>query len=169
MGEVIEPFHYILLLDTEVREDEVARDLQQCMGVVVEKDVSRRRPNYTFHGSKIAGDLKRDHIYTDEGIGPPCQSYRYAAGIYVREESEDDAYARIHSGCVCLHARGIYRLSLIGPRDDEVLRLDGEGAGPRRRYPSPCTVTAIYAHPVAAVNNDMFTEDVRAGLVALGV
>jgi hypothetical protein len=165
MGIALDEFYYALLLDTEEDADDVASDVRDCLSVIVEKIFPCRRPGYDIRGSRVSGELERDHQYQDEG-GVPNQSYRYRMWICRRMEKEEDALSLMNAAALCLHARGVYRLALIDPHGRVVLRLDSEGAGPPRRYPSPGTRTILHAHPIIAVGEDTFTEEVRCALVA---
>ena len=165
MGIALDEFYYALLLDTEEDADDVASDVRDCLSVIVEKIFPCRRPGYDIRGSRVSGELERDHQYQDEG-GVPNQSYRYRMWICRRMEKEEDALSLMNAAALCLHARGVYRLALIDPHGRVVLRLDSEGAGPPRRYPSPGTRTILHAHPVIAFRKAPYIEDVRCALVA---
>ena len=165
MGIALDEFYYALLLDTEEDADDVASDVRDCLSVIVEKIFPCRRPGYDIRGSRVSGELERDHQYQDEG-GVPNQSYRYRMWICRRMEKEEDALSLMNAAVLCLHARGVYRLALIDPHERVVLRLNSEGAGPPRRYPSAGTRTILHAHPVIAFHEAPYIEDFRCALVA---
>jgi hypothetical protein len=165
MGNALDEFFYALLLDTEVDADQVARDVRDCLGVNVERICPRRRLGYSFWGGRVRGELERDHPYRDEA-GVPNQSYRYGMYIFCRMESEENALSLMKAATLCLHAHGVYRLALIDPHERVVLRLNSEGAGPPRRYPSAGTRTILHAHPVIAFHEAPYIEDFRCALVA---